>query len=221
MPRVLAIAEDKWFEMADELAAGGSEPTVRGLAKLARSRFGVSASFTTIQTLLDSWRRMGGGTRPTSGSAAFAALIQRTVEPLYEQMLLDAAAKFEPLLGEADARAAEACARAERAEAQVAVTEKERESLAAEIVLLRAEVNRAQRSEVILAQRVSEARLESEHWQQALSAAEKRWAEGREDYLARLKAVEAHNSLLLQARHEDINRYDNIMTTIQKMREAT
>jgi arylsulfatase A-like enzyme len=221
MPRVLSISEENWFAMADELAASGKEPTFRGLIALAKSRFGVSASFSTIQTLLDSWRRLGGGKRPTGPSASFAALIQRTVEPLYEQMLRDAADKFEPILIETEARASESHARAEHVAAQLAATEKDRESLAVENASLRAEVSRLQKSEAILSQRVEEARRESEHWQQALSAAEKRWAEGREDYLARLQAVEAHNALLLQARHDDINRYDNIITTIQKLREPT
>jgi hypothetical protein len=221
MPRVLSISEENWFAMADELAASGKEPTFRGLTALAKSRFGVSASFSTIQTLLDSWRRMGGGKRPTSGSASFAALIQKTAEPLYEQMLRDAADKFEPILIETEARASESDARAESAAAQLAATEKDRETLAIENTSLRAEVSRLQKSEAILSQRMDEARRESEHWQQALNAAEKRWAEGREDYLARLRAVEAHNALLLQARHDDINRYDNIITSIQKLREAT
>jgi predicted RNase H-like nuclease (RuvC/YqgF family) len=221
MPRVLAIAEDQWFEMADELAASGSEPTVRGLAALAKRRFGLSASFTTIQALLDSWRRMGGGTRPTGKSASFVALIQRTVEPLYGQLIEEAAAKYGPILNAAETREAEARARAEKFEAQLALTEKERETLASENTSLRAEVSRLQKSEAVLSQRLDEARRESEHRQQALYAAEKRWAEGREDYLTRLQAVEAHNALLLQARHDDNNRYENIITTIQKMREAT
>jgi len=221
MPRVLAIAENKWFEMADELAAGGSEPTVRGLAALAKKQFGISASFTTIQGLLDSWRRMGGGTRPTGGNASFVALIQRTVEPLYEQLVEEAAAKYLPILNTAEAGESKARARAEKLEEQLALTEKQRETFADENTSLRAEVSRLQKSESVLSQQLAEARRESEHRQQALNSAEKRWAEGRQDYLARLQAVEAHNALLLQARHDENNRYENIITTIQKMREAT
>jgi Plasmid replication region DNA-binding N-term len=221
MARAVAISEQKWLEMADELAANGGEPTVRGLAALARDRFGLSGSFTTIQALLDSWRRMGGPSRPISGNPSFVALIQRAAEPLYQQLLDDAAAKYDPLLIAAEARLTEANKRCEKISAQLEQTEIERGTLVAENLKLHAEINRIKDVEVDLRRRLNEMQRDSEHLQNTMDAAIKRWAEGREDYLARIRALESHNALLLKARSDEDDRYHSILTTIQQMRVGT
>jgi hypothetical protein len=101
----VSAQEKDWFELIDELVSTGASPTVRTVAALARKRFGVAASFTTIQAVLDSWRRLGGAVRPKNDTTALAAAIQKVVDPLYQQLVTSAREEFEPLLVKAEERA--------------------------------------------------------------------------------------------------------------------
>jgi hypothetical protein len=221
MTRINALSDDKWFALADELVTEGTDPTVRGLADRAKSRFGIGASFTTIGSVLTAWRRMGGGARVTGATAAFSLLIERAAEPLFKQLVEEAAANHAPLLAEADGRALEAESRAERLDAELKAAQFDRDQLAHENSSLRAAIEVFGKSEALLSRQLELSHRESAHVQAILDAAEKRWAEGKADYLARLKAAEAQNLLLLQSRKDDDSRYANLLTTITKLRDAS
>jgi chromosome segregation ATPase len=129
MPRVTAIGEGQWFELADALAAQGEAPSIKALHAIAKERFGVAASFTTIQRILDSWRRLGGTSRPAELGPQALEIVLKAFTPLYQQLLAQARGEFEPLLVTAEAQAIEATARAQALSAELTQLSDERQHL--------------------------------------------------------------------------------------------
>lgn len=119
MARVPAIGEGQWFELADALAAGGETPSVKALHALAKERFGVAASFTTIQRILESWRRLGGTYRPSEMTPQALDIVLKGFTPLYQQLLVQARSEFEPRVLEAETQAHEAMQRTQSLEAEL------------------------------------------------------------------------------------------------------
>jgi len=129
MPRVAAIGEGQWFELADALAAKGEPPSVKGLHGMAKERFGVAASFTTIQRILESWRRLGGTSRPTDLGPQALDIVLKAFTPLYQQLLAQARGEIEPRIVAAEAQSNEATARAQSLEAELNQLNDERQHL--------------------------------------------------------------------------------------------
>jgi len=129
MPRVATIGEGQWFELADALAAKGESPSVKGLHAVAKERFGVAASFTTIQRILESWRRLGGTSRPTDLGPQALEIVLKAFTPLYQQLLTQARSEFEPRLVAAEVQASDATVRAQSLEAELNQLNDERQHL--------------------------------------------------------------------------------------------
>lgn len=226
MPRSPTLAEDTWFGLADELSQRGAEPTVRALAALGRERFGVKASFTTIQVLLDSWRRLGGNARVATDSSSLAATIQKCAEPLYRELLEDARMRYEPLLITAEQKLKEAATDLENKTTQIQLREAELEAMQRNADELRRELGKsvdlarvAQESVIKAHQQMETLRAVNKRLEEELDNASKRWTEVREDYQSRLRALESHNALLMKAHSEEDHRYQNLLTTIERIRE--
>lgn len=136
MPRLMGLSESQWFELADELAAGGGTPSVKALHALAKERFGVSASFTTIQRVLESWRRLGGPQRATELRPEALEIILKAFTPLYRQLRDQARNELEPRVIEAESQAQAASLRANQLEAELAQLRDERQHLRNQLSLL-------------------------------------------------------------------------------------
>lgn len=133
MARLLALAESRWFELADELASAGETPTVKLLHALAKERFGVAASFTTIQRVLESWRRLGGAQRATELGPETLEIILKAFTPLYRQLRDQARGELEPRVMEAESQAEAADQRAKQLEAELAQLRDERQHLRSQL----------------------------------------------------------------------------------------
>src|SRR5689334_3979204 len=129
MPRIAAIGEGQWFELADALAVRGETPTVKALHAVAKERFGIAASFTTIQRILESWRRLGGTARPAELSPQALEIVLKSFTPLYQQLLAQARGEFEPLLVSAEEQANDAGVRAQSLAAELTQLSDERQHL--------------------------------------------------------------------------------------------
>lgn len=111
MARSAALKESDWFELADDVASAGQTPSTKLLASVAQERYGITASFTTIQRALDSWRRLGGEDRPRELNPEFMQIVIKGFAPIYQELLALSRAQFEPRVEEFQARAEEARAR--------------------------------------------------------------------------------------------------------------
>jgi len=129
MGRMAALSEADWFELADQLAAQEEKPTTPGLAKLAEERHGVKASYSTIQKALVAWRRLGGAERPRELSPQFMQMLVTGFTPIYQQLLVEARAAFEPRLAAAEEQVAAAAARVEVVRAELEALAAERDHL--------------------------------------------------------------------------------------------
>jgi chromosome segregation ATPase len=127
MAKLVGLGEGKWFELADELAAAGEAPSVKLLHSVAKERFGVAASYTTIQRVLESWKRLGGRDRPQTMNPQFMEIVLRAFAPLYQQLLAQARGEFEPRVMEAERDAYQARRRTEQLEAELAQLLNERQ----------------------------------------------------------------------------------------------
>lgn len=129
MPRAAVIGEGQWFELADALVASGQKLSVKALHAMARERFGVAASFTTIQRILESWHRFGGTYRPADLGPEALEIVLKAFTPLYQQLLAQARSEFEPRVAEAESQANEATRRAQSIEAELIQLGDERQHL--------------------------------------------------------------------------------------------
>jgi chromosome segregation ATPase len=129
MARSAAIGEGQWFELADALAGKGEPPSVKALHAMAKERFGVAASFTTIQRILESWRRLGGTARPTDLGPQALEIVLKSFTPLYQQLLAQARSEFEPRIIAAEELAQEATVRSKSLEAELHQLRDERQHL--------------------------------------------------------------------------------------------
>jgi chromosome segregation ATPase len=133
MPRTALIGEGQWFELADALAAAGEGPTVKGLHAAAKERFGTAASFTTIQRILESWRRMGGAERAQDLPPLALDLVLKAFTPLYQQLRAESRNELEPRVLAAEQAAEEARLHAQALEAELPQLENERLHLRAQL----------------------------------------------------------------------------------------
>ena len=129
MARNALIGEGQWFELADTLAAGGELPTVKTLHATAKERFGVAASYTTIQRILESWRRMGGAHRAPDLGPHALDLVLKAFTPLYQQLRAEARNELEPRVLEAEQQAEDASLRRQALEAELTQLSDERAHL--------------------------------------------------------------------------------------------
>jgi colicin import membrane protein len=129
MARNALIGEGQWFELADSLAAAGDSPTVKALHATAKERFGVAASYTTIQRILESWRRMGGADRAPDLGPQALDLVLKAFTPLYQQLRAEARNELEPRVLEAEQQAEDATLRRQALQAELTQLSDERAHL--------------------------------------------------------------------------------------------
>lgn len=187
MPRLLALSQSQWFELADEIAGAGSSPSVKSLHALAKEKFGVGASFTTIQRILEAWRRLGGQQRAAELGPEALEIILKAFTPLHRQLRDQARSELEPRVIEAEIQAESATQRAKQLEAELTQLRDERQHLRSQFQVL-AERERDQTAAL------ASARTKADELQALNEATSSRHAEQLAEFQIRITQQEERHS---------------------------
>lgn len=116
MARPRALPDAEIFALANQLRAGGEEPSVTKLAERAKAAFGVTPSYTTLKGVLNEWRQFEAAALPTDLPPEFLTLVLGALTPLYGRLLAQVRAELEPKVLLAEQQREQAEARRDRLE---------------------------------------------------------------------------------------------------------